>query len=63
MNTDLLTSMKNFWWNKINYKPDFTLSHNGKKIVIEYFGLAGHPDYDKEIENEHTGQNPRNTNF
>ena len=41
---------KNFWWNKINYKPDFTLSHNGKKIVIEYFGLAGHPDYDKEIE-------------
>lgn len=34
------------------YKPDFTLPRSGgmsKGIVIEYFGLIGDPDYDKEV--------------
>ncbi|MBW4557662.1 MAG: UvrD-helicase domain-containing protein [Trichormus sp. ATA11-4-KO1] len=38
---------RNFWWNNINYRPDFTIEtgvHQG--IVIEYFGLEGDPDYD-----------------
>lgn len=38
---------RNFWWNGINYRPDFTIENNqGKRIVIEYFGLTGDPDYD-----------------
>jgi DNA helicase-4 len=34
---------RNHWWKDINYRPDFTLE--GKKVVIEYFGLADDPDY------------------
>ena len=44
---------KNFWWNSINYHPDFTILKevNGKKgIVIEYFGLQGDPNYDEQSE-------------
>jgi DNA helicase-4 len=38
---------RNFRWNGINYRPDFTIETNqGKGIVIEYFGLKGDPDYD-----------------
>lgn len=36
---------RNFWWNGINYRPDFTLENYG--VVIEYFGLKGVLDYDK----------------
>ncbi len=38
----------NHWWGNRNYRPDFTLS--GRKIVIEYFGLDGDPDYDVETD-------------
>lgn len=41
----------NFSWNGLNYRPDFTIrlqNTNIKGIVIEYFGLAGDPDYDIE---------------
>ena len=42
---------KNFWWNGINYRPDFTISTGDNRgVVIEYFGLKGDPDYDKESE-------------
>ena len=35
-------------WNGVNYCPDFTIFTGDKGgIVIEYFGLAGDPDYDK----------------
>ena len=36
-----------FWWDGRNYHPDFTIftGANGG-IIIEYFGLAGDPDYD-----------------
>lgn len=39
---------RNFRWNGINYRPDFTIL-NGTKggIVVEYFGLKGDADYDK----------------
>lgn len=40
---------KNFWWNGINYKPDFTISLTNqqlKGIVIEYFGMVGDKEYD-----------------
>ena len=38
---------RNFWWNGINYRPDFTILTGEKQgIVIEYFGLEGDPDYD-----------------
>ena len=35
-------------WNGVNYCPDFTIFTEGGKhdIVIEYFGMAGDPDYD-----------------
>jgi DNA helicase IV len=32
------------WWNATNYRPDFTLKN--EKIVVEYFGMQGDPDYD-----------------
>jgi DNA helicase IV len=36
-----------FWWNGINYRPDFTIfKGENQGIIIEYFGLAGTPDYD-----------------
>ena len=36
-------------WNGQNYKPDFSIYDQTKKrrIVIEYFGLQGDPDYDQ----------------
>ncbi|NEE01214.1 UvrD-helicase domain-containing protein [Phytoactinopolyspora halotolerans] len=36
-------------WNGQNYKPDFSIYDQNKKrrIVIEYFGLQGDPDYDQ----------------
>lgn len=38
---------RNFRWNGINYKPDFTLLRNGHGgVVIEYLGRAGDPQYD-----------------
>lgn len=37
-------------WNGQNYKPDFSIYDQTKKprIVIEYFGLQGDPDYDRQ---------------
>lgn len=43
---------RNFWWNGINYRPDFTLEES--KIVIEYFGMAGDPDYDAMSDQKRT---------
>ena len=38
---------RNFRWNGINYRPDFTIFTGPKGgVVIEYFGLQGEPDYD-----------------
>lgn len=38
---------RNFGWNGINYRPDFTIFTGEEQgIVIEYFGLEGDPDYD-----------------
>lgn len=43
---------RNFWWNGINYRPDFTIfKGENKGVVIEYFGMMGKPDYD-EMTNE-----------
>ncbi len=36
---------RNFWWNDINYRPDFAIGEN-QGIIIEYFGLECDPDYD-----------------
>ena len=39
---------RNFRWNGVNYKPDFSiLLPNHRGVVIEYFGLKGNPDYDQ----------------
>lgn len=38
---------KNHWWNRLNYRPDFTLPMGEDEgVIIEYFGLQGEPDYD-----------------
>ena len=38
---------QNFWWNGVNYRPDFTIfTGDDCGVVIEYFGLKGDPDYD-----------------
>jgi len=39
---------RNHWWGQRNYRPDFTLKR--RKLVIEYFGRAGDPEYDRECE-------------
>ncbi|MFO0858992.1 MAG: UvrD-helicase domain-containing protein [Phycisphaerales bacterium] len=41
---------RNHWWGGRNYRPDFTLQLDGQGIVVEYFGLAGDPDYDEQAE-------------
>ena len=47
---------RNFRWNQINYKPDFTIfpksndlgpNREFRQIIVEYFGLTGDPDYDQ----------------
>ncbi len=38
---------RNFWWNGVNYRPDFTIfTGDDCGLVIEYFGLEGDLDYD-----------------
>lgn len=38
---------RNFFWNGINYHPDFTVYTGANQgVIIEYFGLEGDPDYD-----------------
>lgn len=42
---------RNYWWNGVNYRPDFTVfltSESG--LIVEYFGLRGDPDYDELTE-------------
>lgn len=42
---------RNHWWNGINYHPDFTIFKTERSgVIIEYFGLAGEPDYDEMSE-------------
>jgi DNA helicase IV len=42
---------QNFWWSGFNYRPDFTIyTGDNEGVIIEYFGLKGDPDYDKQIE-------------
>jgi len=39
----------NHGWGKNTYRPDFTIPKDAKSgVVIEYFGLAGDPDYDEQ---------------
>ena len=39
---------RNHWWGEVNYRPDFTIFKTPKSgVVVEYFGLAGDPDYDE----------------
>lgn len=41
------------WTDGSIYRPDFTITLPSKKhIIVEYFGLAGNPEYDKQIENK-----------
>jgi len=42
---------RNYWWNGVNYRPDFTIFLSAESgIIIEYFGLAGESDYDELTE-------------
>lgn len=39
---------RNYWWGGLNYRPDFTIFKTSRSgVIIEYFGLAGDPDYDE----------------
>ncbi len=38
---------RNFRWDGVNYRPDFTIPWGTGGIVIEYFGRSGEPDYDE----------------
>lgn len=39
---------RNHWWGEVNYRPDFTIFKTPRSgVIIEYFGLAGDPDYDE----------------
>jgi len=37
---------RNFRWDGINYRPDFTIGRE-RGVIIEYFGLEGDADYDE----------------
>ncbi len=51
---------RNFWWNEINYRPDFTIGDN-QGIIIEYFGIEGNSEYDAmSAEKRHYWQNKPN---
>ena len=53
---------KNHWWNNINYRPDFTVfKEAGSGVIVEYFGLAGDPDYDamSQSKREYWSSKPR----
>jgi DNA helicase IV len=51
---------RNFWWNEINYHPDFTIGDN-QGIIIEYFGIEGNPEYDAmSAKKRHYWQNKPN---
>ena len=42
---------RNWWWSERNYRPDFTLPlGHSKGLIIEYFGMAGGPEYDEMAE-------------
>jgi DNA helicase IV len=42
---------RNFHWDDINYRPDFTIQMGSKGgVIIEYFGLQGDADYDAMTE-------------
>jgi len=42
---------RNFRWNGVNYRPDFTITTNPKGgVIVEYFGLIGDADYDEMSE-------------
>lgn len=39
---------RNFRWNNVNYRPDFTIQLGSKGgVIIEYFGMEGDADYDE----------------
>lgn len=42
---------RNYWWNGVNYRPDFTIFLTAESgLIIEYFGLFGDSDYDELTE-------------
>ena len=42
-----------FWWDGRSYHPDFTIFTGARGgIIIEYFGMAGDPDYDAMSEDK-----------
>ena len=52
---------RNFRWNGINYRPDFTVLSGPKGgIIIEYFGRKGDADYDKMSEKKRAFWSKRN---
>ena len=39
---------RNYWWDGVNYRPDFTIFLNAESgLIVEYFGLLGDSDYDE----------------
>ena len=41
---------RNHHWDGVNYRPDFTiLTGRNAGVVVEYFGMAGDPDYDDQV--------------
>ena len=44
---------RNYWWDDINYRPDFTIFKTSKSgVIIEYFGLKGEAGYDEMSEDK-----------
>ena len=42
---------RNFRWDGLNYRPDFSIATGEDRgVVIEYFGMAGDPDYDDQAQ-------------
>ena len=37
-------------WKRGNYRPDFTITATEEDLIIEYFGLQGNPEYDRQMD-------------
>lgn len=45
---------RNFWWNEVNNRPDFTIfTGDTRGIIIEYVGHLGDSGYDAKSEKKH----------
>lgn len=41
---------QNHWWGNESYKPDFTIFNEKSGVIIEYFGMVGDAQYNRQVQ-------------